>query len=1226
MATGRLQILGTFALQTPGRDDASPGPRKARALLGYLALNPAGATRSRLASLLWGDAPDAGARTSLRQALSAVRRGLGPDAATWLETDGDRVSLATESLQVDALEILGADPQADLATLQRVTSLYRGPLLEGLCAEEAAFEHWRRGEQERIRESMERLTHAAVERAREGEDEALALRLSLALVNLDWTRESAHRLVMEGYARTGQLATARAHFQRFREQLAANLQTQPSAATLEVYRNLESLSRGGTTSPTETPASEPGGSEPEPEPVSQRRQISAWFARAADSTDPSPESQHASLALLWEAARSAAAAHGADACRREPDGLLALFGTRASRGDEAERAVRAALDLKARLTQNRVSQGASVGVASGLVVPAPELAPPWIGSPLAHAKRLAARAEPGEFELCPETRDSLRSDARQVPLIGRELEMAQLQALLSRASKSGRGGCVVLRGQAGIGKTRLCEAACDVAGGLGITTLRLHVSSFGEGDHRDLGSALGRRLCEVLSPGDDGDSALAQVLGESRETAVRVLLGLPLDEATQVTQRDSAPGWRDQQRREVLVELLQAAAQRSPLLCVIEDVHWASTAQLQEVTDVLDAARTAAVVCVLTVRTEDEPDNRAWRAAMSRPGLTTVEVAPLDPDAAVELAGRFGDLLPETARLLADRAGGNPLFLEQLARRSSDDSDSSDIPATVQSLVIGRLDRQTPKLREAVELASVVGQRMRPDTLAALICDECSLQLREEGWVRQDGRDVCFVHALVRDAAYSTLHRDRRAELHRRVAAHYAPTDRARQAEHLAAAGDPESGPTYLAAAREALDKPDVRGALDLAERGIEASPGADRSARYALSMLAGSLRHRLGDSDGALAHYKTARTLGQTPHEELEVLLGEADVLNLRDEADAAFERLDQAARILDADPDDLLMARVATLRGNFHFPRGEYAVCAAAQGQALILARRAGNPPAEARALSGLADAEYTRGNVNRAAQLFSEVIALADREGLAAAEIGARGMRGLIGVFLLALDDSRRDLDQSLERAKALGEARASFVIHGGRSLLALMRGEADDALEEGRLALSMATQLGARRFEPPATVFLARAHLQRGERETAYDLLTEARERGRGVSESFWLPACLGTAALAAPDAATRRARLEEGRSSLGPRSPLHTHAGFYAPAIQAAAMDGHWDLVDGLATDYGQYTRENGYGEADIVIARARLLAAQARGEAADTQEFRRRTEAIGIRDPLLTLS
>lgn len=1225
MAAARLQILGDFSLRIPGREDATPGPRKARALLGYLALTPGGAPRSRLAALLWGDATESGARTSLRQCLSAVRRGLGPQAADWLETDGDRVALRPQVLTVDALELRDANAETCLADLRRSIALYRGPVLEGLCTEEAAFEHWRRGEQAQVREALERLTLAAVQRARDDGEEHLALRLALALVNADWTRESAHQLVMEGYARTGQLATARAHFQRFREQLAANLHTQPSPATLQVFRNLDALSRGTVDGPA---APETVPEPPESATQPQRRQVYAMFVRAADPDDGAPESQHAALALLWEAAHSAAASQGADACHPESDGLLALWGSRSARGDEAERALRAAEGLHSRLADNGVVGRSSIGIAAGLVVAAPELQPPWIGAPIGQARRLAARAEPGAIELCPETRVSLRSEAKRTPLVGREVEEAQLQALLTRSSRSARGGCVVLRGEAGIGKTRLCEAAHEFAESLGMTTVRLHVSSFGEGDHRDLGRALGRRLAEILSPDDDDPDALIPILGEGLQLGVRVLFGLPVDGSPQDGSSHD-PRWVDERRRESLAALLHSAVSLAPILCVIEDVHWAGSEQLQEITDVLDAARSSALVCILTVRQEDEPDSRVWRAALSRPGLTTLDLAPLDRESALELARLFGHVPGTTARDLAERACGNPLFLEQLVRRSGDaGNDGDEIPSTVASLVVGRLDRQPPEIRRAVEIAAVVGQRMHPDTLRALLAEDCTVRLREEGWLQLDGRHLRFVHALVRDAAYSTLHRDRRAELHRRVAEYYAATDPARQAEHLEMAGDEAAAAAYLTASRRSLTELDIRGALALADRGLGLHTGDDSATRYELALLSGTLHRRTGDTTGALPAYGEAWTLASDPPQRLAVLLGEAEALNLVERTTEAFERLDRATLILEDTPDDLWRARVSTLRGNFHFPRGEYDVCAAAQGDALELARRAGDPPAEARALSGLADAEYARGDLVRATELFTDVADLSVRRKLAAPELTARSMRGIIAVHLLALDDARRDLEWALQRAVQLGEARVQFVNRSGLALMHMTLGAPDEARSGLEATIDLAERLGAVRFGALSAAWLVRPDWQQGKPQATHERLLEVRETHRGTSENFWLGVMLGALALSAPDLDTRRGYIEEGRRHLGPRCPVHAHAGFYLLGIQAALESELWDEADTLADGYAAYVEGHPFGEADLVIARARLLAARGRGmaaPAAQLEPLRRRAEAAGVGCPLMAL-
>jgi len=1219
---GRLRLLGGVSLKRPDGNDGTPGPRKSRALLGYLALNPDGATRDRIAGLLWGDAPETQARASLRQCLSAIRRGLGDAAATWLQSTGDRVRLTAPGLRIDARELLGTAPDAELEQVEEAIASYRGPLLEGLGADEAPFEHWRQGEQQQIREALHRLVVAAIEGRRQRGDEDAALRLGLGLVNADWTNEAAHRLVMEGYARTGQLATARAQFRRFKEQLAARLGTQPSPETTEVFRSLDRIA--------DRARGEPSTPQPSEDATElRRRQVSAWFVRLADGIVRSPEARHAELSLLWEAARSVASAHGADESFVESDGLLALWGTKTARGDEAERAMAAAEMLQTRLAANDVVAAPSIGVASGLAVPAIGVVPPWIGDVLADARRLAASATAGTTTPCPQTRAGLRRDAPRAPLVGREIELLQLDAHLQGASSHGRGAIVVLRGEAGVGKTRLCEEAVHRAEERGMHVVRLHVSGSGEGDQVDFARSMARRLCAVLRPEGEGegDVDVAAALGPERHTQLAALLGLPLDAHAAAVESALDPDGRDQQRRSTLLELLDAVLETGPLLWLLEDVHWATGDELAGLADLLDAVRSRKILCMMTVRSENEPDSEAWRAATVRRGSTTLTLLPLEREAAFELASRLGSFSPAQARALADKAGGNPLFLEQLARGLDNASAGSEIPATIQALIVGRLDREPTATREAVELASVAGQRMAMETLRALVGDEQAKRLREAAWIEPDGREARFAHALLRDAVYSSIHAERRQQLHRRVAEHYGEANHERRAEHLAAAGDPAAASAFLAAAQEAVADARLAVALVLLARGR--AVGGEAAIMHALAVLAGDLQRQLGHREDAMASYAIAEQHATNVAERLAVLLGEAETLAAAERADEAFARLDTASQLLDTEPSDLWMARVATLRGNFFFPQGDYAACAGAHGQALTLARRAKSVPDIARAMLGLGDAEFLRGNVARSAELFAEAGELAATHDLLRHEAAAHGMRGWSLLYCLRLDEAEAALRAGTERAAQLANKRLQNVAHSGLLALHLTRGNPKAAEAECETVVELVRQFGGTRFEVMAYNYLAQARLQRGELGDTHQELLALRERAAGQAERFWLPALLAGLAATTNDERERVRRIEEALD-LCQHCPLPSRAPFYPLAIESALRDRNWPLLDRLTKSLEAFAAEHPFAWAQLVLDRAGLLRTRARdpdreGLEEEIATLNEQATSLGIGDPLLTI-
>src|SRR5690606_452744 len=133
-----------------------------------------------------------------------------------------------------------------------------------------------------------------------------------------------------------------------------------------------------------------------------------------------------------------------------------------------------------------------------------------------------------------------------------------------------------------------------------------------------------------------------------------------------------------------------------------------------------------------------------------------------------------------------ERAGGNPLFLEQLLRHAEGVADAG-VPGSVQSLVQARLDHLSVRDKQAVQAAAVFGQRFALDALRHLVQDErysCAA-LVERFLVRPAGDGYLFSHALIRDAVYDTLLRSRRRELHRRAATWFKERDPTLHAEQI---------------------------------------------------------------------------------------------------------------------------------------------------------------------------------------------------------------------------------------------------------------------------------------------------------------------------------------------------------------------------------------------------------------------------------------------------------
>src|SRR4051794_24242991 len=201
----RVRLLGTVGAELDGRHIEPPPSRRAWALLAWLALHPGGHDRGTLAARFWPDVLDASARASLRSAVWALRRALGPGAEAQLVATRERVGLdPAAGLSVDALEfealLAGGRPAEALA-------LGDGELLAGLPDEWAA--QAREAHRERVLEAHEALAAAG--------DAAAALRHTRAQVALDPLGEESHRRLMRRLVAAGDRPAALAVYARFAE-------------------------------------------------------------------------------------------------------------------------------------------------------------------------------------------------------------------------------------------------------------------------------------------------------------------------------------------------------------------------------------------------------------------------------------------------------------------------------------------------------------------------------------------------------------------------------------------------------------------------------------------------------------------------------------------------------------------------------------------------------------------------------------------------------------------------------------------------------------------------------------------------------------------------------------------------------------------------------------------------------------------------------------------------
>ena len=257
----QIRLLGAPQISLQGAGVPSLTLAKGQALLFYLAVTGRVHTRPALATLLWGDLPDAAARANLRKALHELRQDLAP----YLFIDRELVALAEEAeVWVDVVEfetLLGDTATAGSDDpVRRAVDLYRGDFLEGFYVRDAPdFEDWWLAERGRLRDLMLGALRSLADRhAREGHlDEAIAL--TRRLLDLEPWREAAHRRLMTWLALSGHRSAALAQYKICRRALEEELAVEPAEETVALYERI----RRGDLKPIAAPTVEPLDAQPQ---------------------------------------------------------------------------------------------------------------------------------------------------------------------------------------------------------------------------------------------------------------------------------------------------------------------------------------------------------------------------------------------------------------------------------------------------------------------------------------------------------------------------------------------------------------------------------------------------------------------------------------------------------------------------------------------------------------------------------------------------------------------------------------------------------------------------------------------------------------------------------------------------------------------------------------------------------------------------------------------------
>ena len=926
--------------------------------------------------------------------------------------------------------------------------------------------------------------------------------------------------------------------------------------------------------------------------------------------------------------------------------LLAVFGAPTAHGDDARRAAAAADRVRSRLG-DRVRIGLHTGrVFAGLYAGRRRSAYTVVGDVVNTGSRLMTSAAPGQVLMSArlgsmldrrfvvEALDPIAVKGHAAPvavchlvgraaqagtlseprqtmvLVGREREQAAIASALA-AAKDGHGGVLGLRADAGLGKSRLLGSALMLALDEGFATF------VGECQSQDSSTAyaawqpIWNAMLGLPVDGDDDRrrEALMGMLSQAAPDALPLaplltpVLGLPLDD-NDVTRGMPAPV-RKQVLEQLLTGMLRGRASMGPVCIVVDDLHWIDSLSRDLVDALSRAIGDVPVLLVLAYRPADDgtpvvvvPPDRE----LDLSELTEQDSAAL---ARLQLASVSGeDPSDELVETVVARAGGNPFYLEELAREIHERGGSTDdLPASLEQLILERMDRLPASQQNTAKMASVIGRRFES-------------RLLQEAFGRTiDGRDVgadllgldvsgltvpdspppdeahLFRHVLVRDVAYQTLSFRVRGDLHEQLA-------------------------DYL---ERVMTPPPV----DLLAYHYAHSPNASKESLY--RTRAAELAVRNGAYGDALAHVRRAMEIvdalpaGQDHDEqllELTLLLGSIQLVTDGQGSATAKATYDRARELSRSVPPGPAVGRAVFGLWTYYLFQGMMHPAAELADEATALTAMSPDVGVRIMAHLAMSQTHMWTGDWSRSLEHYDDVMRLYDPKDHQAYVTQyaqnprfTAGNSAFWGLFMTGFPE-RADAvsEECIAEARELGHEFTYTIAFLGRPLVALFRRDGERLRGSVDEYIGTATRSGNPFYTALAHSLAAISEVRSGEAVPGLSLLEEQYAKMQALGSKLVDPLMVSLLA----EANLAAGRLDEGLQVLEDNVPVFERNGQVSLLPDLHRLRGELLLVRGGSADESLHWMEQGRAiaardgalslELRSALAAARLHAAHGRGD------------------------